>query len=485
MTYDFSFMPVSDATTVSPGTQSVPLTSMTPDVSERSMAPSFDAEGRDQAAVELFASDASGLVQPLLENAALAEALKAIVDSFSGEKVSLAPTVVAEESHTELRPEAVVVENLLPAAKAEPVVVDRSVVVEKKIVESPVVETKPAAVVVEAPVVEAKSTAVVVETPVSVEAKSAAVVVEAPVSVEAKSAAVVVEAPVSVEAKSAAVVVEAPVSVEAKPAAVVAGTSVAVENPIVEASVVEAKPAALVVEAPVSVEAKSAAVVVEAPVSGEAKSAAVVVDTSVAVEKPTVEAKPVDRDRQSLANVASSDETDAASVIAAAEKVIVEVPVATVAPTVSPTAETVVAVPAVESVAAAAALSPTETVIAAASAVADAMYVTPGQVMGDGEVVVQLRPDVLDGSAVKIVVTGNQVEVAFTPSTPEAAQALTANVGGLQAHLAQAVPAYDFGIVIAAAQTQGVAAAVAQAVVGTTVAGGRGAAGSPSNRKRI
>jgi len=95
--------------------------------------------------------------------------------------------------------------------------------------------------------------------------------------------------------------------------------------------------------------------------------------------------------------------------------------------------------------------TPTEVVVSAAAAVAEAMTVSTDAALGDGEIVVRLRTDVLGGSVVRVNVSGTQASVCFQPMTSEAERLLAAHVGALGAHLAQAVPAYHFRVQVAAA----------------------------------
>ncbi len=64
---------------------------------------------------------------------------------------------------------------------------------------------------------------------------------------------------------------------------------------------------------------------------------------------------------------------------------------------------------------------PTQVLVQAAQAVADTLLVSPGLLRGQGEVVVQLRPDVLEGTEVRIAVTGRQLDVQFQPKTVDMA----------------------------------------------------------------
>ena len=66
-------------------------------------------------------------------------------------------------------------------------------------------------------------------------------------------------------------------------------------------------------------------------------------------------------------------------------------------------------------------LPPAQVLVEAAQAVADTLLVSPGLLRGQGEVVVRLRPDVLEGTEVRIAVTGRQLDVQFQPTTVDMA----------------------------------------------------------------
>ncbi len=69
--------------------------------------------------------------------------------------------------------------------------------------------------------------------------------------------------------------------------------------------------------------------------------------------------------------------------------------------------------------------TPAQVLIEAASAVADTIVVTPGLLRGSGEVQVQLRPDVLEGTVIRISTTGpGSLTVHFTPVTENMAALL-------------------------------------------------------------
>jgi len=82
----------------------------------------------------------------------------------------------------------------------------------------------------------------------------------------------------------------------------------------------------------------------------------------------------------------------------------------------------------------------------AAEAVADALLVTPGLLRGQGEVLVQLRPDVLEGTEVKISVTGRQLEVVFQPQTVDMAVMIESCRSQLVQHLAAKIVSFNVSV---------------------------------------
>ena len=79
---------------------------------------------------------------------------------------------------------------------------------------------------------------------------------------------------------------------------------------------------------------------------------------------------------------------------------------------------------------------PTETFFEVANAVADVLLVSPGLLRGEGEMRVQLKPDVLEGSEICISVTGRQLAIQFTPRTSDVAVLIEQNRPQLEQHLA-------------------------------------------------
>lgn len=108
----------------------------------------------------------------------------------------------------------------------------------------------------------------------------------------------------------------------------------------------------------------------------------------------------------------------------------------TVAPQAVDVSSPVTAVDAVKGAFAPAEVLPTETFFEVANAVADVLLVTPGLLRGEGEMRVQLRPDVLEGTEIRISVTGRQLGVEFIPPTTDVAVLIEQNRPQLEQHLA-------------------------------------------------
>ena len=119
------------------------------------------------------------------------------------------------------------------------------------------------------------------------------------------------------------------------------------------------------------------------------------------------------------------------------------------APAAAPTAAPVTAVEAVVAAftpSAARAVEPVQVLVEAARAVADTLLVTPGLLRGEGEIRIQLRPDVLDGTEIHIVVAGRQLTVAFTPPTPDLVALIEQSRPQLTAHLAERIHSFQIAV---------------------------------------
>ena len=119
------------------------------------------------------------------------------------------------------------------------------------------------------------------------------------------------------------------------------------------------------------------------------------------------------------------------------------------APAAAPTAAPVTAVEAVVAAftpSVTRAVEPVQALVEAARAVADTLLVTPGLLRGEGEIRIQLRPDVLDGTEIHIAVAGRQLTVAFTPPTHELAALIEQSRPQLTAHLAERIHAFQIAV---------------------------------------
>ena len=119
------------------------------------------------------------------------------------------------------------------------------------------------------------------------------------------------------------------------------------------------------------------------------------------------------------------------------------------APAAAPTAAPVTPVEAVVAAftpSAARAVEPAQVLVEAARAVADTLLVTPGLLRGEGEIRIQLRPDVLDGTEIHIVVAGRQLTVAFTPPTPDLVALIEQSRPQLTAHLAERIHSFQIAV---------------------------------------
>ena len=158
-------------------------------------------------------------------------------------------------------------------------------------------------------------------------------------------------------------------------------------------------------------------------------------------EESPVVAKPVH-------NLGEDEKADVLVASGVAPKVVP--PGATVAPEVSaaqsitPT-EVVRAQAAVSAVASAAPVAPTPAAVfvEAAQAVADTLLVSPGLLRGHGEIVVQLRPDVLEGTEVRIAVTGRQLDVQFRPTTVDMSVLLENGRTQIASHLSAKIATFN------------------------------------------
>ena len=95
---------------------------------------------------------------------------------------------------------------------------------------------------------------------------------------------------------------------------------------------------------------------------------------------------------------------------------------------------------------AAKAAAPADVLVRAAEEVADAILVSPGLLRGEGEIRIQLKPDVLDGSEVRISVEGRQLGVELLPVAADTAAFIERNLPQLQQMLSARVHAFTVGV---------------------------------------
>ena len=82
----------------------------------------------------------------------------------------------------------------------------------------------------------------------------------------------------------------------------------------------------------------------------------------------------------------------------------------------------------------------------AASAVAKTISVTPALSRGDGEVVIRLKPTVLDGSEIRIEAKGSAITIDISPASAEAAQIVERSQAQFAQQLAERMPSFQFTV---------------------------------------
>ena len=371
-------------------------------------------------------------------------AKKPVVESpFAAPVAPVVEAPVAEKPVVALatRPATTAELSIAKAQVVEPPVVKTQVVeppvVEKRIVEAPIVPVAPVTPVVETLVVEKP----VVEVPVVTAAPAAPTTPTAPVTP-------VVE-PLVVEKR----VAEAPVAAPAAPTtptAPVASAAQVVETPVVENPVVAAPvaPVAQVVEAPVA-PAAPVAPVVEAPVAPTAPIAEVpVTPVAPVAESPVVKssAAPVAEAPVAKSEVVSAKPVVAAKRTAAPEEVVVIDLSQESARAAAPLREAPFVAAAQQEIAASTASARTESIVEVvnnvAEAIADQILVTPSLVRGEGQMIVRLKPEVLDGSEIHISSESGTLAVEILPSTQNAAKLATEAMPRLETALAEHVATF-------------------------------------------
>ena len=94
----------------------------------------------------------------------------------------------------------------------------------------------------------------------------------------------------------------------------------------------------------------------------------------------------------------------------------------------------------------AAATARTHELVEAATQVADTILVTPSLVQGEGEIIIQLKPTVLDGSEIRLEAKDSSITVAITPATPAVAQAIAQAKVQFEQALAERIPSFQIAV---------------------------------------
>lgn len=378
------------------------------------------------------------------------------------------------------------VAHAVPVAKAQVVESPdgKSLVVEKPVVEAPVASAVPATptapvakvvetIVVEKPVVEAPIAHAAPATPTAPVAQVVeTLVVEKPV----------VEAPVASSAStpvgasrhslgSASLLPDGSQTptgggylrdARISPVTQVVETVVG-EKPVVGAPVAPTTPTAPIVSAaPDSLPATVAEVpvtpatqVVEAPVAPAAPTIATAPIAEVPVtpaapvaKSPVVEssATPVVEAPVAKSEVASAKPVVSGKRTAAPEDVVVIDLSQESARAAVPLREAPFVAAAQQEIAAATASARTEAIVEVvnnvAEAIADQILVTPSLVRGEGQMIVRLKPEILDGSEIRLSSESGTLAVEVVPSTPNAAKLATEAMPRLETALAEHVSTF-------------------------------------------
>ena len=288
----------------------------------------------------------------------------------------------------------------------------------------------------------------------------APVIVDRPAAARPVVEAVVVEKPIVNAAVAAKPVVEkpavAPVIVDRPAAARPVVEAVVVEKPIVNAAVDEKpvveKPAVapVIVDRPAAARPVVEAVVVEKPIANAA------VDEKPVVEKPAVAPVIVDRLVAAKPEVAElgSDRigtpivTTSADVEEPAYDKTVVVDLSQEAAKVAASQTATIAPQAVDVHSATVSMSSARTEVIAETvgkvveAVAAQILVTPALVKGEGEMIVRLKSDVLDGSTIRLAAESGTLSVEISPATQSAQRAIVEASPRLESALAEHVAAF-------------------------------------------
>ncbi len=90
----------------------------------------------------------------------------------------------------------------------------------------------------------------------------------------------------------------------------------------------------------------------------------------------------------------------------------------------------------------------TQELVEAADAVASTVSVTPSLIKGEGEVTIQLKPTVLDGSEIRIEAKGQSITVSLTPATVEIQHLAEQSQARFASALAERIPSFQIAVAI-------------------------------------
>ena len=324
-------------------------------------------------------------------------------------------------------------------------------VVETLVVEQPVVKAPVAPTTPTAPIAQGVETVVVEKPVIASDTPVAPVVPATPTAPVAQGVETVVgekpvvEAPVAPASPTTSTAPIAHASPDSRPATVAevpVTPATPVATPVVEAPIASAAPVTPVVEAPV------------APVTQDSRPATIadaqvvktpdtqVVDTQV-VKTPAAQ---VAETPVAKSEVASAKAVVSGKRIAAPEEVVVIDLSQESARAATPLREAPFVAAAQQEIAASTASARTEAIVEVvnnvAEAIADQILVTPSLVRGEGQMIVRLKPEVLDGSEIRLSSESGTLAVEVVPSTPNAAKLATEAMPRLETALAEHVSTF-------------------------------------------
>ncbi|MBR6373941.1 MAG: flagellar hook-length control protein FliK [Victivallales bacterium] len=244
-----------------------------------------------------------------------------------------------------------------------------------------------------------------------------------------------------------------------------ATTTIALETPVAQAT-----PMATIAPAtPVSVDAQenTAAPVVMTPDQNAAAPVAnVVIETPVANTVPETQETPVARPssteqlasgKMQEANAVTEKGTAPAAGVALEEDDNIDEDTVIVQPQVAmpqqiqPNSAPAAAPQGVTSVSNdmnVAATARTQNLVEMVDKVCATIHASFSEIRGQGEVRIQLKPDMLDGTVVHLVASGKTMTVTFQPATSEAQRVLESNITQFEQHLAGSIHNYQIAVTV-------------------------------------